>query len=123
MRNDPLGSDRVPDKLRDGWPAPLADLLPGLTSRKGWRERLEEARVHDVWEEVAGAELAAHVWPVRLHGGVLVLEAESAAWATQIRYLSGDLARKANEVLGGQHVTQVRVVSGSRERGGSTGNR
>jgi predicted nucleic acid-binding Zn ribbon protein len=102
-----------PDLRPEGAPpAPLADALGGLVRRQGWSRRLEGARVHEHWEEIAGAQLARHTNPVRLHGGVLVLEAASPMWATQVRYLAGDLVARANAVLGPGSVARVQVVSG-----------
>lgn len=119
MGRDPFGGDWDPDKPRADMPAPLSETLSGLAQRRGWGERLEEARVHEVWEAAAGPELARSVRPVRLHGGVLVIEATSAAWATQVRYLAADLARRVNEELGAERVRQVRVVSGRGRRSSS----
>jgi predicted nucleic acid-binding Zn ribbon protein len=92
-------------------PAPdaLGDLMAGFARRAGWGARLREARVHGLWEEIAGPQVARHVQPVRLHGGVLVLQADSAAWATQIRYLATKIVERANRVLGAPLVTQVTV--------------
>lgn len=102
-------SPRGPD------PVPLADLVRGATAeRRGWAVRLEGARVHERWTEIAGDQLAQHAEPVRLHGGVLVVHADSATWATQVRYLSAALADRANAVLGAGQVTQVTVVTGRR---------
>lgn len=121
MRWDPLGADQDPDRdldeARSATPTPLSEALAGLTRRRDWGTRLDEARVHEVWQAAAGADLARSVKPLRLHGGVLVLEAASAAWATQVRYLSGELARRVNEELGAELVRQVRVVAG----GGGSG--
>lgn len=97
--------------MRELLPEAVEGVLRGLATDRGWQQRLQGARVHEIWEEAAGQDLARHVRPVRLHGGVLVLEAASPAWATQIRYLTQDLARRVNEVLGAEHVTQVRVVT------------
>ncbi len=93
-------------------PSPLADALAALVRRSGWGSRLEGARVHARWEEIAGAALAAHVQPVRLVGGVLVLRADSSAWAAQVRLLTGELATRADAVLGEGSVRRVTVVVG-----------
>lgn len=98
-------------------PAPVAELLRRVAERRGWDRRLEGARVHDSWGEIAGEELARHAQPVRLVGGVLVVRAESAAWATQVRYLAATLAARANEVLGPDQVTKVTVTAGPLDRG------
>ena len=73
---------------------------------------MEGARVHDRWVEIAGAQMAAHTEPVRLHGGVLVVRAESPTWATQVSYLSGELVERANAVLGEGQVHRVVLVTG-----------
>ncbi|MGH3665022.1 MAG: DUF721 domain-containing protein [Egibacteraceae bacterium] len=97
---------------RGGEPAPLAALLASVRARRGWDRRLRGARVFEHWPAIAGEELARHVEPVRLAGGVLVLRAESSAWATQVRYLSAELVRRANDVLGDGAVTKVTLSTG-----------
>lgn len=93
-------------------PSPLAALLDAIRARPGWAARLEGARIHVCWVEIAGDQLARHAEPVRLAGGVLVVRAVSPAWAEQVRYLAGDLARQANDVLGPGSVRQVTVITG-----------
>ncbi len=99
-------------------PSPLGGVLGELARRRGWDDRLRDAAIHQHWEDIAGADLARRARPVRLHGGVLVVRAESAAWAGQLRYLVGDLQRRANEVLGERRVERVRIVTGGPEPGG-----
>jgi predicted nucleic acid-binding Zn ribbon protein len=106
---DPYDPD---DPTRKRAPTPLAEVMEALASKRGWDRRLEGAQVHARWPEIAGAELAAHTEPVRLHGGVLVLRVDTPAWATQVRYLTGDLGERANEVLGAGSVTQITLVTG-----------
>lgn len=93
-------------------PRTVADLLRAIAARRGWDRRLEGARIHERWAAIAGDELARHTEPVRLVGGVLVVRAESAAWATQVRYLGAALAARANEELGEGQVTKVTVTAG-----------
>jgi predicted nucleic acid-binding Zn ribbon protein len=93
-------------------PSPLAALIDAVRARPGWSTRLEGARIHVSWIEIAGEQLARHAEPVRLAGGVLVIRAVSPAWAEQVRYLAGDLARQVNEVLGPGSVRQVTVITG-----------
>jgi predicted nucleic acid-binding Zn ribbon protein len=100
------------DPTRKAPPAPLADLMAALSAKRGWDRRLDGAQIHVRWREIAGDELAAHAEPVRLHGGVLVLRVDSPLWATQVRYLSGDLADRANTVLGQGTVARVTVTTG-----------
>jgi predicted nucleic acid-binding Zn ribbon protein len=100
------------DPSRHTAPAPLDDVLSSLASTRGWGKRLDGAQIHTRWREIAGADLAAHVEPVRLHGGVLVLRVDSSVWATQVRYLSGELADRVNAVLGEGTVETVTITTG-----------
>ena len=93
-------------------PSPVEALLSAVVQQRGWQERLRGARVHAAWLEIAGPELARHAAPVRLHGGALVLRVASPAWATQVRYLAGELVERANAVLGAGQVQRVTVVTG-----------
>ena len=98
------------DEVPDATPPPaVSDLVATLSSAKGWSTRLRGARIHAAWVEIAGEELARHVTPVRLAGGVLVVQAESPAWATQVRYLAPELRDRANAVLGEGEVRTVTV--------------
>jgi predicted nucleic acid-binding Zn ribbon protein len=55
--------------------------------------------------------VAAHSRPTRLRDGELIIEAESTAWATQLRLLSRTLTAKLREELGAD-VVQTLVVRG-----------
>ncbi|MPZ86762.1 MAG: DUF721 domain-containing protein [Nitriliruptorales bacterium] len=108
-----------PDETEDPWvrpvgedPRPIAEPLESFTASRGWATRLEGARVHIHWPEIAGEQLTRHAEPVRLHGGVLIVRAESSTWAAQIPYVAAELIARANAVLGEGQVTAVKVVTG-----------
>ena len=52
------------------------------------------------WAAVVGERLAAESAPVSLDGGVLVVAATDGPWGAQVRFLAGEIAKKANAVLG-----------------------
>jgi predicted nucleic acid-binding Zn ribbon protein len=56
-----------------------------------------------------GPEIAAHATPVAFADGELVVEADSTAWATQIRLLAPSLLARLAEDLGAGTVTAVSV--------------
>lgn len=103
---DIVGSDR------GGAPNSLSKVLSEWIDHRGWHERLRDSQIHQQWPEIAGDEIAAHAEPVRLRGGVLVVRAQSGAWATQLRYLTPRLLERAQTVLGTDRVNRVQVVSG-----------
>lgn len=110
----------VPDEETDGLhrisrPTPVGDLIGDVLDRRGWRERLQASTASQRWADVVGEELAARCEPVRLAGGVLVVRAESQVWASQLRYMLVHLRERAETVLGGGTVREVRLVVGPLE--------
>ena len=52
------------------------------------------------WEEAVGPALAAHVRPVRLERGTLLVEVDDPAWATQVRFLADDVRARLRDAVG-----------------------
>lgn len=102
-------------------PRPVGDLLRGLVERRGWNERLRGAAVFVRWEELVGPELSRRCRPVRLAGGLLVVRAESPAWAAEVAYLVGEVIARATEVIGHGLVRDIRVVVGPLTDASSSG--
>ena len=57
-----------------------------------------------------GAEIADHCTPLSLRDGELVLQAESTAWATQLRQLQRQLLSRIAAAVGRDVVRRIRVV-------------
>jgi predicted nucleic acid-binding Zn ribbon protein len=71
------------------------------------------------WDEVVGAQVAAHVRPISVDDGVLVVMVDQPGWATQLRFLEADLMARLNEAAGATVVSSVQVrVEGQRPRRG-----
>lgn len=81
-------------------PLPLSSAVDELLAERGWDHRVAVATVFARWAEIVGSELAAHTHPESCTEQELVVVADSAAWATQVRLLSGDLQRRVREELG-----------------------
>ena len=85
---DPASS--VPfGKGRD--PRGLGDTINSLTLQLGWNSPLAQSSLLDSWTEIAGAETAKHSTPVGIEDGVLTVQCESTAWATQLRMMRVDI--------------------------------
>ena len=90
-------------------PQPFGAILGRLVKTRGWQRPAAEARVFGSWDAVVGAEVAAHCRPVRLEGGELTVEAESTAWATQLRMLSGKLIAQIARAVGHNVVVRLNI--------------
>ncbi len=62
------------------------------------------------WEHLVGTALAGHSHPQSVRGGVLVVLADSPAWAGQLRYLDQVLVTRIADELPAVSVREVRVA-------------
>jgi len=90
-------------------PQLFGDMLQRLMKARGWERPKAEATVFGAWEKVVGAEIASHSRPVKLDAGVLTVEAESTAWATQLRMLAATLLRNIAGEIGHNVVTRLNI--------------
>lgn len=102
-------------------PLSLSSAIEELVADRGWEVQASVATVFARWPEIVGAELAAHTRPESFDDGDLVVVADSAAWATQVRLLSGKLVRRVRESLGDGSVKRVRVQGPARRAGSGGG--
>lgn len=90
-------------------PQPLDAAVDRLVDEHGWEPDLAVHGVVARWDEIVGAEVAAHVTTEGYADGVLTVRADSTAWATQMRLLAPTLVRRLNEEIGHGVVTWVEV--------------
>ncbi len=112
-RSDEVRSGPGPD---DRDPATIGGLMTNLVINKGWDLEMSTGTLRANWASVAGADIADHVeietFEVGPSGqdGVLVLRADSTAWATQIRLLQSTLLANVNGALDMARVSEIRVI-------------
>ena len=63
-------------------------------------DRVQLGGLFGRWDEVVGPAVSAHVSPVKLDRGVLLVEADDPAWATQVRFLADTIMTRLDEVAG-----------------------
>jgi len=105
-------------------PEPISDVLGRMLSDQGWRERAAIGAVFGRWDQIVGPDLAEHTRPESFADAEVVVQADSAAWATQVRLLAPTLVKRLNEELGHGTVASVKVTgpaSGERRRRWVTG--
>ncbi len=66
--------------------------------------------VRDAWPEIVGSDLASASTPVKIDAGRLVVRVEEAIWATEIRWLKGQIVERIAALSGGTTLSDVRVV-------------
>ena len=94
-------------------PQPFGRLVARVSLDRGWSPRLTDATVLGRWSQLVGPDIADHCTPLSLRDGELVLQAESTAWATQLRTLSRQLLHRIAVGVGKDVVRRIRVVGPS----------
>lgn len=94
-------------------PQPFGRLVSRVSLDRGWSPRLTDATVLGRWPHLVGADIADHCTPLSLRDGELVLQAESTAWATQLRTLQRQLLSRLAAAVGKDVVRRIRVVGPS----------
>jgi predicted nucleic acid-binding Zn ribbon protein len=90
-------------------PQLFGSVLAKLMKARGWQRPAAEARIFGTWEQLVGPDLASHCRPIKLADGELTIEAESTAWATQLRGLAGRLLTRISTEVGRDVVRRIHV--------------
>lgn len=101
------GSSRDGRDGRD--PSLLGDQMDSLLLARGWNVDVAIGSVMGRWPEIVGTEVAAHCTPVTFSDGVLLVRADSTAWATQLRLMSSSILGRLETEVGKDAVTELRV--------------
>ncbi|MCW4354786.1 DUF721 family protein [Hoyosella sp. YIM 151337] len=105
---------------RRSWSGPRPDerdpqlfgqLAGSIAKRRGWTERVSSGTVLGRWEAVVGSDIASHATPRALEHGVLTVQAESTAWATQLRYMQGQILARIAAAVGDGVVTKLKILA------------
>ena len=94
-------------------------------SEHGWETPVAVGGVVHNWPQVVGERIAEHCVPVGFAEGVLTVQADSPAWAVEMRHLSGALLAKLNESVpsgpDGRAVKRIAVLGPAKPRLGLNG--
>lgn len=102
-------SGTVPfDSGRD--PAGLGDVLDAVTRSLGWSSPLARGDLLIAWPDLVGADTAAHCDPVGIEEGVLIVQCDSTAWATQLRLMKADIVTTVLRRFPDAEVADVRFI-------------
>lgn len=109
----PTASGSGPD-ARD--PRLLGASVDALLRERGWTESAAVGGLTGRWADIVGADVAEHVVPETFEqapdgrGLVLVLRADSTAWATTLQYMLPALRTRIDEELGAGTVRDISVL-------------
>ena len=79
-------------------PIPISSSLDGVMRSLRGPTREAAGGLFGRWDEAVGEQVAQHVKPVKLDDGVLVVEVDDPAWATQVKFLSTMITERLAEI-------------------------
>jgi len=91
-----------PQQVGDG----VERVLKHLNAPKG---NVVESVFSD-WDRLVGDLIGAHTRPTRIENGVLFLEVDDAAWASEMEWMSEELLRRIAEKAETVEITKITVV-------------
>lgn len=103
-----VGSGSAPSR-RD--PQVLGPIVDKMFTERGWSAPVSIGGVVGRWREIVGDQLADHCEVETFDASVLVVRADSTAWATQLRLLQPQLERRLAEEVGEGTVEEI-VIRG-----------
>jgi len=99
-------------RRRAGKPQAIAALLAGAFQGKPLEQRLEEAKIWQIWDRAVGSRLAAKAKPVRFNNGMLTVAVSSAPWMQQLNFMKRDITQRLNQMLGKELVREIYLKPG-----------
>lgn len=63
-----------------------------------------------MWEQIVGTDISSHATPTALRDNVLYVQAESTAWATQLRYVQSQIIAKIAAAVGNGVVLSLKIT-------------
>ena len=91
-------------------PQLLGDVVARLLHERDWVADVSVGGVVGRWREVVGDQVADHCEPETFEDKVLVVRADSTAWATQVRLLTPQLLERLAREVGEGVVETVTVL-------------
>ncbi len=97
-------------------PQTLGDSVSRLLRERGWEQATAVGGLTSRWAEIVGPEIAEHVAPETFEqapdgrGLILVLRADSSAWATTLRLLLPQIRSRIDEELGSGTVRDITIL-------------
>ncbi len=97
---------------RKGTPTAVGDLIGQVLGDLGLASVAKAHQIGARWQEIVGAQVAAHCRPLGLRGEVLEIEVDSPVWSQQLQLRKPELLAALERVMGGDAPRELRFQVG-----------
>ncbi|OQB43317.1 MAG: hypothetical protein BWY09_00215 [Candidatus Hydrogenedentes bacterium ADurb.Bin179] len=102
--------------MKKNKPEHIADILAQMAQTTPLGLNLEQAKIWEHWEELAGKNIAAHCKAHNVKDGILRVTAESAVWMHKLSYIKWDLLRRINRMAGQELVSDIFIMLATEDK-------
>lgn len=97
--------------MRFDKPKPIGKALQDFLDRFPQKKKLKQGMVLSSWEEVVGERIASQTRDLHFEGDKLVMKVSNQVWRHEIHANRFSIAKRLNDKVGGQVVSEVIVRS------------
>lgn len=90
-------------------PQTFTSSMDRLVTELGWQQPVAIGGAMGRWDSIVGQQVAQHAQPQSFEDGVLTIQADSTAWASQLRLLAPRLLAQIAGELGDGVVTRLLI--------------
>ncbi|WP_293769576.1 DciA family protein [uncultured Corynebacterium sp.] len=94
----------------------LGDVLRDTIQSQGWEAELGHGWIFGHWPEIVGDAIAAHTAPEKVENQVLYVSCDHSNWATNLRYLQGEILKKIAAKVGDDVILALRIQGPKQHR-------
>jgi predicted nucleic acid-binding Zn ribbon protein len=92
-------------------PGSVLEAMDSLTSVMGWGLDLARAELMEQWPEIVGRDVALHAVPTGASDGVMEIQCDSSAWATQLRLMRSTLLESLAEKFPSAGIVELSIMA------------
>lgn len=91
-------------------PEGVGNVFSRMLAERGWKSPVAIGSVLARWDEIVGADIAAHCVPESFDADTVLVRCDSTAWATQLRLITPQVLQRFETELGAGVVTRLSVI-------------
>ena len=101
--SEPFGRGREPKTL--------SATLNAITEDMGWNQQLAESAVAQDWATLVGDQLAEHARVIEIRDGILRVQCDSTAWATELRRMRAQVLTRIHQEHPDAGIEEIKFIA------------
>lgn len=87
----------------------LKEILDGMANSAKWKDKLNETKIREVWNEKMGTTISHYTKGIKLRNDRLFITIDSASLRQEMTYEREKIKEMMNRELGGDYVKDVMI--------------